>query len=149
MTPSAERYKTNSWNKKSIRNPTKLNPHGKEFTQKKRWIKDNPFVISFLKLMHVIQKIVGRQLLILVACKVYLQHKGPIETHSFKLQQKFLHLSKTRAPKTSGTNALTSREEYYLHVRWPLAPQGWRSQPVALLHPTAPIGSWTDSVSIT
>lgn len=72
MTPSAERYKTNSWNKKSIRNPTKLNPHGKEFTQKKRWTKDNPFVISFLKLMHVIQKIVGRQLLILVACKVYL-----------------------------------------------------------------------------
>lgn len=43
MTPSAERYNTNSWNKKSIRNPTKLNPHGKEFTQKKRWTKDNPF----------------------------------------------------------------------------------------------------------
>lgn len=46
-------------------------------------------LLFIIKLVHVIQKIVGSQLLILVARKVYFQYNGPIKAHCFQLQQKY------------------------------------------------------------
>lgn len=44
-------------------------------------------IVSFVKFMHVIQEVIGSQLLILVAGKEHLQYKCPIETHCFKLEE--------------------------------------------------------------
>lgn len=52
-----------------------------------QFIKPMPLIISFFKFMHVIQEVIGSQLLILVAGEEHLQHKCPVETHSFELKQ--------------------------------------------------------------
>lgn len=44
-------------------------------------------IVSFVKFMHVIQEVIGSQLLILIAGKEHLQYKCPIETHCFKLKE--------------------------------------------------------------